>query len=90
MESSDSEGSDAFSEQTLPSDHVRHEKITSRGVYKKRMATSGNIDEKTSEESSESKGSSVLPKSGKAENESGNKEDETVPVSLRGENMMKL
>ena len=90
IESSDSEGSDAFSEQTLPIDHVRQEEITSRGVYTKPMATSGNIDEKTSEESSESKGSSVLPKSGKAENESGNKEDETVPVSLRGENMMKL
>jgi putative DNA primase/helicase len=90
IESSDSEGYDALSEQTLPSDHVRHEKITSRSVYKKPVATSGNIDEKTSEESSDSKGSSVLPKSEKAENESGNKGDETVPVSLRGKNMMKL
>ena len=90
IESSDSEGSDAFSEQTLPSAHVRHEKITSRSVYKKTAATSGNIDEKTSEESSDSKGSSVLPKSKKAENESGNNEDETVPASLRGKNMMKL
>ena len=90
MESSESKGSDTFSEQTLPSDHVRQEEITSRSVYKKTAATSGNIDEKTSEESSDSKGSSVLPKSKKAENESGNNEDETVPASLRGKNMMKL
>ena len=90
IESSDSKGSDAFSEQTLPNDHIRQEKITSRGAYTQTVATSGNIDEKTSEEFSESKGSSVLPKSKKAENESGNNEDETVPVSLRGKNMVKL
>jgi len=38
-EYSDSEGSDALSEQTLPSAHVRQEEITSRGAYKKSLAT---------------------------------------------------
>ena len=58
------------------------------------MEQSGTLDGKSAEESNDDVGSETVPESNMQQNESGTPEtegvDETVPQSLRGDNVLKI
>ena len=94
IEHSPSEGLSPLSKSSDPDRHVNYKKMPSRNSEPVDMGQSGTLDDKPAEESNDDVGSETVPESNMQQNEPGTPEtegvDETVPQSLRGDNVLKI